>query len=91
MDTMLFTGLPVCSPGHKHVLVIEESPDLIVIVLHDKEKDTRDSAKYFLPLPETHILVKSILESGGGLRVQKIDLRKNYGVTLCEFRTISPH
>ncbi len=88
---MLFTGLPRCSIGYRHVLIVEESHEAIVVVLHNQEEKTPDEAKYFLSLPEAHILVTSILANNGILHIQKMDLRKNYGVTFCEFRTISPH
>lgn len=88
---MLFTGLPRCSSGYRHVLVVEESHEAVVVVLHNQEEKTPDEAKYFLALPETHVLVASILENNNRLLVQIADMRKNYGITFCEFRTISPH
>ncbi len=88
MDTMLFTGLPQCSPENRHVLVVEESPNIIALELHNKEKGGQVSAKYFLPLHESHPLVIA-LSTEESLLVEKAEIRKLFGVTLSDFRTIS--
>ncbi|MCF7843624.1 hypothetical protein K9M47_01865 [Candidatus Gracilibacteria bacterium] len=74
---MFVTLLPGCSSGHKHVLVVEESLNSIILELHNREKGNESDAKYFLPLPESHPLIEAIFKDNNRLRVEKAEIRKN--------------
>lgn len=91
MDTMLFSSLPLCSDGNKHVLVVEDSLSSVILELHDKEKGNQLDAKYFISLNESHPLVTTILENENRIQVEKADLRIKFGINFSDFRTIAKH